>query len=184
MRWSDRTRDWVVTGAFLAVVGGLVALGWLNRANGARGGEMAPPLALRALDGSERSLEDYRGRVVLLNIWATWCAPCRLEMPAMQRVYERYRNQGLEIVAVAVDDQAGPRFSRVEDLIREFVDELDLTFDVFLDPTGDTERALGVAALPTTFLIDRAGRIRVREVGGRYWDREPHVDIIESLLED
>ena len=101
----------------------------------------------------------------------------------MQRVYERYRDAGLEIVAVAVDDRAGP-FPRVEDLVRDFVDQLGLTFPIFLDPTGDTERRLGVSALPTTFLIDRDGRIRAREVGGRYWDSAPHIDTLELLLEE
>jgi peroxiredoxin len=184
VKLSARARDWVVTGGFLVVVGALVAVGWFNRATEARPGEPAPALGLRGLEGSRATLADYRGQVVLLNVWATWCAPCRLEMPAMQAVYERYRDRGLEIVAVSVDQTAGPRFGSVEELVRAFVDDLGLTFPVFLDPSGETERTLAVAALPTTLLIDRSGRIRAREVGGRYWDREPHVDVIESLLEE
>ena len=183
MALSERARDRVITGTFLCVVAVLVALGWQHRAAEPERGMAAPALPLRGLDGARAALSDYRGRVVLLNIWATWCAPCRLEMPAMQRAYDRYRDDGLEIVAVAVDDRAGP-FPSVEDLVRAFVDQLGLTFPVFLDPTGDTERRLGVVALPTTFLIDRDGRVRAREVGGRYWDRSPHIDTIESLLEE
>lgn len=102
----------------------------------------------------------------------------------MQRVYERYADRGLEILAVAVDLDPGERQADggVVGAVSEFVDRFGLTFPVALDPTGGTERLLEVNYLPTTFLIDRQGRIRVREVGGRYWDAETHIEMIESLL--
>ena len=104
----------------------------------------------------------------------------------MQRAYDELRDEGLEIVAVAVDDRPGLRQpdGSIEGLVSDFVDQHGLTFPVVVDPTGDTERRYGVSALPTTFLIDRNGRIRVREVGGRFWDRGPQMDMIRNLLEE
>jgi peroxiredoxin len=185
MALSDRGRDLVVTIGIVVVVAGLVLAGWLTREPGPPDvGQEAPALRLPLVAGDTAELADYRGRVVLVNIWATWCPPCITELPSMQRVYERYRDDGLEILAVAVDHRPGEPGpdGRVVGVVSEFVDRFGLTFPVALDPTGGTERLLGASALPTTFLIDRSGRIRVREVGGRYWDREPYVDMIESLL--
>lgn len=188
MRLGDRGRDALVGGAFLLVVGGLVIAGWLSRDSSlvlADGGP-APSLELPTLEGGTLSLEELRGKVVLLNIWATWCAPCVKEMPSMQRVYEKHRANGFEILAVAVDREPGVRQpdGRIEGLVSEFVERLGLTFPVVVDPTGDTERRFDTEYLPTTFLIDREGRIRVREVGGRFWDQEPYLDMVESLLEE
>lgn len=190
MGMSERARDWLVTGGFLMVVVVLVVVGWLNR--GERGyapvdvGEDAPALALPRIDGDTLSLAQLRGKVVMLNIWATWCAPCRLEMPSMQQVYEQLREEGLEVVAVSVDQNPGLRQpdGAVRGVVSDFVEQLGLTFPVVVDPTGGTERLYGIEALPTTFLIDRHGRIRVREVGGRYWDRPPQLDMIKNLLEE
>lgn len=186
MALSERGRDWLVASAFVAVIAGLVALGWVTRERPAAHapGALAPALRLPLLEGDTADLAGYRGRVVLLNLWATWCPPCITELPSMQRVYEAYADDGLVILAVAVDALPGERQAdgRIVGVVSEFVDRFGLTFDVALDPTGGTERLLGVNYLPTTFLIDRDGRIRVREVGGRYWDGAPYVEMIESLL--
>lgn len=190
MRLSERGRDWLVSGAFLAVIGALVTVGWLNRAESGFApvdrGEPAPPITLDRIDGGTLSLADFRGKVVMLNVWATWCVPCVIEMPSIQRVYDELRDEGFEVVAVAVDDRPGVRQEdgTIRGLVSDFVERHGLTFPVVVDPTGGTERLYGVAGLPTTFLIDRTGRIRVREVGGRYWDRPPQVDAIRSLLEE
>lgn len=188
MRLGDRTRDWLVTGAFLAVIGGLIALGWSNRERGVRlaVGEDAPALRLPRIDGGEATLAEYRGKVVLVNIWATWCSPCRLEMPSIQAVYEAYADEGLEVLAVAVDDDPGERQpdGRIAGKVSEFVEQLGLTFPVAVDPTGGTERLFRTEYLPTTVLVDRQGRIRLHEVGGRFWDQQPYVDMIESLLKE
>lgn len=188
MKLGDRTRDWLVTGTFLGVIGGLIVLGWVSRDRGvhlAVDGP-APALTLPRIDGGRATLAEYRGQVVLLNIWATWCAPCRAEMPSIQRVYERYAGEGLAVLAVAVDDDPGDRREdgRIEGKVSAFIEELGLTFPVVVDPTGGTERQFGTEYLPTTVLIDRRGRVRLREIGGRFWDREPYVDMIESLLKE
>jgi thiol-disulfide isomerase/thioredoxin len=185
---SDRARDLLVSGAFLVAVAGLVVVGWLTRepALALEAGAPAPALELPRLEGGTLSLTALHGKVVLVNIWATWCPPCIKEMPSLQRVYEEHGEDGLEIVAVAVDDRPGtpqPDGS-VEGLVSEFVERLGLTFPVALDPTGGTERAFDTEYLPTTVLIDRTGRIRATEVGGRFWDEAPYIDMIESLLEE
>lgn len=188
MRLGDRGRDLLVSAAFLLLVTGLVVVGWLNRGSSVvlAKGDVAPSLELPRLEGGTLSIEELRGKVVLLNIWATWCAPCVKEMPSMQRVYERHRDEGLEVLAVAVDHEPGIRQpgGRIEGLVSDFVDRLGLTFPVVVDPTGDTERRFDAEYLPTTFLIDREGRIRVKEVGGRFWDQEPYIDMVLSLLEE
>lgn len=104
----------------------------------------------------------------------------------MQRIYEEYEDDGLEILAVAVDDEPGVRQpdGRIDGLVSDFVERYGLTFPVVVDPTGGTEQRLGTEYLPTTFLIDREGNIRAREVGGRFWDQEPFVDMVQSLLEE
>lgn len=187
MRVGDRGRDLLVTGGFLLVVTALVVVGWLNRAPAALPmGAAAPALELPDIEGGTVSLQELRGRVVMLNIWATWCPPCLREMPSMQRVYEQHRESGLEILAVAVDDFPGTREDdgRVVGLVSDFVDRLGVTFPIVLDPSGDTERLFDTEYLPTTILIDRQGRIRAREVGGREWDQEPYIDMVLSLLEE
>ena len=201
MTASRRTRDFVVAGVFLAAVGGLVTVGWVASdpavestaapapERGARGlpdGTMAPSLELPRINGDTADLAQYRGRPVIVNIWATWCPPCVREMPSLQRVYERFGEEGLEILAVAVDDLPGERQpdGRIEGLVSRFVDEYGLTFPVMIDPTGRTEQRFGTEFLPTTVLIDREGRIRVTEVGGRAWDEPPYLNMIQALMEE
>jgi thiol-disulfide isomerase/thioredoxin len=187
MALSERARDWLITAVFAVVVVALVTLGWLGRQRPPPvAGEPAPELRLPRIDGGVVELSGYRGRVVMVNIWATWCPPCITELPSMQRTYEAYADQGLEILAVAVDQRPGERQpdGRIVGVVSEFAERFGLTFEVVVDPTGGTERLLGVNYLPTTLLVDRQGRIRAREVGGRYWDTEPYIEMIEALLEE
>jgi len=132
----------------------------------------APSSPLREVKG----IDDYTGEVVLLNIWATWCGPCRIEMPSMQRLQERLGPKGLRIVAVSVDDpgQAGA--------IRRFAEELGLTFDLLHDPTKAIERTYQTTGVPETFLIGRDGTIRRRSIGAEAWDSEANIAQLERLL--
>ncbi len=192
MKLRERTRDWLVSAVLLTVVGALVVVGWLSRdAAGSPvpaplAGERAPSLALPTIDGRGLSLDTLRGHVVLLNIWATWCGPCRQEMPSIERLYRRHRDRGLRVVSVAVDDHPGERQpdGRIVGPVSQFMERYGLTFPVAVDPTGGTEARFGTQYLPTTVLIDRAGRIRSKEVGGRTWDTPPQADLVESLLEE
>ncbi|MCB1790678.1 MAG: TlpA family protein disulfide reductase [Gammaproteobacteria bacterium] len=143
--------------------------------------EVAPPLAaadfaLPDIDGENHALSDYRGRVVMLNFWATWCPPCRREMPSMQRLYDKYRERGL--VVVAVNQWEDP------DLVFEFTGRLsvDPTFPILFDRESRVAEDYGVKGLPTTFLIDKDGQIRFRAIGGREFDHPDVEAIIEALL--
>ncbi|MBM3884374.1 MAG: TlpA family protein disulfide reductase [Gemmatimonadetes bacterium] len=137
---------------------------------GATGAAPTPPV--REVKG----IDDYTGDVVLLNIWATWCGPCRVEMPSMQRLQERLGPKGLRIVAVSVDDpgKAGD--------IRGFAQELGLTFELLHDPTKAIERTYQTTGVPETFLIGRDGTIRRRSIGAEAWDSEANVAQLERLL--
>jgi peroxiredoxin len=119
----------------------------------------APELTLMDTDGTSRSLADYRGQVVLVNLWATWCPPCKEEMPALQSFYNKYRELGLVVIAINDGDPT-------EDVL-QFVKDYQLTFPVWLDPTYiATEQAFKTLSLPSSFVIDRMGTIQLQWVGG------------------
>jgi len=123
-------------------------------------GFQAPDFTLTTLSGSDLSLRELRGQGVILNFWASWCPPCKAEMPALQRVYEDYRDQGLVVVAVNVTSQdALPN-------VQTFVAEHGLTFPIPLDTTGQVAKMYRVHSLPTTFFIGPDGVIREIVVGG------------------
>jgi cytochrome c biogenesis protein CcmG, thiol:disulfide interchange protein DsbE len=151
----------------------LLALGWmwLTRAPNQdattaglipapQAGFLSPDFTLNNLNDEAIRLSDLRGSVVLVNVWATWCPPCRAEMPAMQRVYEEYQAQGFEILAVNASAQ--DTFANLE----PFVAEYGLTFPILLDETGEVTRAYRVLSLPTSFFIGKDGVISEVVVGG------------------
>jgi len=139
-------------------------------------GHLAPDFTLRALTGEAVRLSAFRGqKAVLINFWATWCAPCRLEMPTMEKAYQRYKGKGLEILAVNVD--AGPKNG-----VKNFTEELGLTFPALLDPKMEVLHLYRLAAIPASFLIDRHGIIQFRELGYRDWTDRGSVKILEELL--
>lgn len=125
-----------------------------------REGFAAPDFRLTLLGGGEIALSDLRGKVVIVNLWASWCPPCRAEMPALQEVYEANRDRGLEILAVNTTYQDS------EAAAARFVQEYGLTFPVPLDQTGEVSRSYLLRALPTSFFIDRDGVIRSVVIGG------------------
>jgi peroxiredoxin len=183
---GERTRSWLQTGVILAALAVVVALGWRERQRFAPvgPGDRAPTYAAPSLAGDTVSLESLRGRVVLLNVWATWCAPCRWEMPAIERLHREYRDQGLEVVAASVDVVPGgiDALRAPDGPVARMVDELGLTFRILLDPAGEVQDRFGVAGLPTTFLIDRDGRIVERVLGPARWDEPPHRDRVLRVL--
>jgi thiol-disulfide isomerase/thioredoxin len=121
-----------------------------------------PALELNDLQGRAHRLADYRGRVVLVNFWATWCAPCREEMPSIQRLKQRFANRPFVVLAVNVDEP--------EARIHKFLSELPLDFPVLLDPEGRTTKAWKVRVLPASFVIARDGRIRYTVTGDLDWN--------------
>jgi peroxiredoxin len=139
-------------------------------------GSEAPDFEAPALDGrTPVRLADHRGRIVLLNFWATWCKPCEDEMPAMERLYEQLHPAGFELLAVSVDKEAPE--------VAAFRDRLDLTFPILLDPAEEVSRRYQTAGYPESLLIDRDGLVIERYVGPRAWDDPAYVERIRSLLE-
>jgi peroxiredoxin len=118
----------------------------------------APKLTLADLNGVTRSLADYRGQVILVNLWATWCPPCKEEMPTLQAYYNKHNDEGFTIIAINDGDPAPD--------VAQFVKDYRLTFPVWLDPTYiATEQAFKTLNLPSSFVIDRGGTIRLQWVG-------------------
>lgn len=116
----------------------------------------APDFELETLSGSRLRLQDLRGKPVLLNFWATWCAPCRIEMPVLEARYEQLQPE-LEVLAINFDETA--------DEVGAYTSEMGLTFPVLLDPGGEVQRLYQIRGYPTSFLVDEDGIIRVQHIG-------------------
>ena len=135
----------------------------------------APDLSLRDLSGQQQDLTDYRGQVVLVNLWATWCPPCRAEMPALQQFHEQHQNDGFTVIAINDGESA--------DVVRNFVQARLLTFPIWLDPHYTaTEVAFRSRNLPSSYVIDRGGVVRFTWVGAI--DRENLEEFIAPLIEE
>jgi cytochrome c biogenesis protein CcmG, thiol:disulfide interchange protein DsbE len=141
-------------------------------------GSKAPDFVASTLGSTPKGkgLEDYAGQVVLLNLWATWCAPCRVEMPSIQNLHDAYARRGLKVVAVSVD--AGG----TEQQIRSFTDSLGLTFEILHDSSGGIQQRYRTTGVPETVLIGRDGVIRKRVRGAVHWDSPANRALVEQLL--
>lgn len=138
----------------------------------------APSVAFQALDGAAASLPDFRGRVVLVNFWATWCAPCVAEMPALERLHRALAEEGLAVLAIS-QDRGGAA------VVNPFLARIDLQhLPVYLDAKGVLGRAFALKGLPTTFLLDREGRVLAGLVGPAEWDSPEALDFIRHYLQD
>jgi len=137
-------------------------------------GGIAPTLELRDLDGKAHQLENYRGKVVLINFWASWCPPCLIEMPSLISVYKQFNEKGFEILAINLDENSKP--------VHEFLESIDIPFKIFLDPKGLTAQNYLVYGLPYSVLLDREGKVRFKVFGGHDWDKGEPFEKIKSLL--
>ncbi len=120
-------------------------------------GRPAPVFLLPGLDNKLHRLTDYRGKQVVLNFWATWCVPCRLEMPLLEKTYQRLQNNGLVVIGINMGEAVSP--------VRQYVDDLHITFPILLDADQTAAAQYKVIGLPTTFFIDAQGIIRASQVG-------------------
>jgi len=123
-------------------------------------GFLAPDFTLDTLDGDTVTLSDLRGKAVLVNLWATWCPPCRSEMPAIQKLYDEYKDQGFVVLAVNATNQ--DQVSKIPDFIQEY----GLTFPILLDTAGEVSRQYQLRSLPSSFFIGRDGVIQEVVIGG------------------
>ena len=129
---------------------------------------------LQLLSGTNATLSSYRGKVVILNFWATWCPPCRAEMPSMETLYQRYKDQGLEMLAVNLGENTST--------VQQFIQRNGYTFPVLLDRERKSGSLYGIEAIPTTFILDRQGKIIGRIVGSIHWDTPQVFAAFEALL--
>lgn len=181
---QDRKR-WTLLTVFVALVG----LGWIAGSSlqaeattdglipAPKEGFLAPDFQLETIDGSTVTLSDFQGRPVIINLWASWCPPCRAEMPALQSVYEEYSDRGLEILAVHMTSQDSVGSAQ------DFINQNGLTFPIPLDRRGFVGTLYQSRALPSTFFLDRSGMIQKVVIGG------PMSEVllrstVESLLEE
>jgi thiol-disulfide isomerase/thioredoxin len=167
--------------AFLALPGGLLAAQDSVPELSYTLTPMEPPVAapgftLDDMDGKSHSLSDYRGKWVLINFWATWCPPCRKEMPSLEQLYQTFHGRSFRVLAVNQWENA--------DLVFSYLGDLDVfpSFPILFDPDSKVSEAYGVRGLPTSFIIDPQGRIAYRAVGGREFDHPEVVRLIDGLL--
>jgi thiol-disulfide isomerase/thioredoxin len=137
-------------------------------------GGPAPALRLQDLEGRPHRLADFRGRVVLINFWATWCAPCRDEMPSIQGLKDKLAGKPFAVLAVNLDEP--------ESRIRNFLSQMKVDFTILLDPGREAARAWGARILPASYIVGPDGRVRYTLVGEINWDNEHVVARISELL--
>jgi len=175
------TRQWLLVGAVVATLAAGAA--WLSKygpdIQTVSVGSRAPDFqAVDLATGDSVSLRDrYRGAVTLVNIWATWCEPCRVEMPAMEKVYGDLAPQGFRIAAVSIDE--GP-----PDDVRAFGRDLGLSFDLLQDRTTRVQQVYQTTGVPESFLLNRDGVIVKRVIGAHDWDSPVNRALIERLLSE
>jgi peroxiredoxin len=153
----------------------LVAVAGCQR-GGALVGTPAPEFSLADLKGNAVRLANLKGKIVFVNVWATWCEPCREEMPAMQALYEKLNGPDFEMLAVSAD-QSG------RDVVERFVKSHALTFPVLPDPDLQVADRYQVTGYPETFVIDRNGTIVAHELGPRHWDAPDTIAVFRRLME-
>jgi peroxiredoxin len=135
-------------------------------------GQQAPDFTLPDVDGAQVSLQQYQGKLVFLNFWATWCIPCREEMPALEKLHQTYR----DLVVLSIDLKESP------EQVKAFFDKLALSFPSLIDANGSVFRAYSVTGMPTTYLIGRDGSILARGIGGRDWTRAEAHELLRELM--
>ena len=179
--YSNRPYAYALVGVVL-----LIGVAWMNqdRIQPVTTGTVAPDFEVENLAGGMARLSDHSGEVVLVNIWATWCLPCRIEMPSMERLYQTLGEEEFEIMAVSVDAELGllDEAGEVGGDIRAFADSLGLTFPMLHNPSGDIQRLYRTTGVPETFLIGRDGIIYKEIAGGTEWDVAEHRELIQRLL--
>src|SRR5881296_2096606 len=140
-------------------------------------GKIAPEFELPDLVDKSVRLSDFRGKVVFLNFWATWCKPCREEMPSMEILYKNFEKDGLVILAISID-----RVTTKKD-IPPFVKALNLTFPILIDSWGQTDKRYKLMGVPETYIIDQNGVLREKVIGPRDWTRPESLETIVQLLQ-
>lgn len=168
----------VILLAAAAILGVVFLIVWLQSAKyePLTVGKVAPDFQLPDLNDKQVRLSDFRGKVVFLNFWATWCKPCREEMPSMEVLYKNFEKDGLVILAVSID-----RVTTKKD-IPPFVKGMNLTFPVMVDSWGQTDKRYKLMGVPETYIIDQQGVLREKSIGPRDWTRLDNLQVLTQLL--
>ena len=141
-------------------------------------GKVAPDFELPDLDDKSVRLSDFRGKVIFLNFWATWCKPCREEMPSMEVLHQSLQKDGLVVLAVSID-----RVTTKKD-IPPFVKNLNLTFPILVDSWGQTDKRYKLMGVPETYIIDQQGVLQEKIIGPRDWTRLDNLNVVTKLLKE
>ena len=173
-------QQWVVVGAIVAVLTvGLVGISQTMKDElfPVTIGSVAPNFRAKVLgENRYKTLADYKGEVLLVNIWATWCPPCIKELPSLEQLHKAYGSKGLKLVAISIDEFVG------EDSIRAFAKNAGITFEVLHDSAGAIERAYQTTGYPETFVIGREGTIRKKWIGPDDWSSQGNRALVAQLL--
>ena len=130
---------------------------------------------LKDVNGKEITLSDFRGRIVFLNFWASWCPPCRDEMPSMEKLYQRFKDREFAMIAISMQEPASQ--------VKKFFREHNLNFIALLDSTGEVGKQFGIRSIPTTFILDRAGEVIGGAIGAREWDSRKSFALFDYLID-
>lgn len=141
-----------------------------------KGQPPAPDFELKDIDGSIHKLTDYRGKVVIVNFWATWCPPCRFELPSMERLWQKTKDRGVMMLAINLGEDA--------DTIFTFTSDYPVSFPLLLDPDSSVTKEYSVLGIPTSYVINPQGQIIYRAVGTREWDDEQLTGAILALTKE
>ncbi len=133
----------------------------------------APDFTLPDMDGEMFSLSSYKGKTVIINFWATWCPPCREELPSMNRAWHKIKDDNIAMIAINVGED--------EDTIFSFMGDYPIDFQVLLDQSGEIINKWPVKGLPTTFVLDPKGHLHYRAIGGREWDSDSILDLVRAI---
>jgi peroxiredoxin len=139
-------------------------------------GQAAPDFALKSSTGENLRLSEYRGDVVMINFWATWCGPCRQEMPLLDELYTRYQRVGFNLLGVNIDDDSGKALAMIQ--------ELGVNFPVLFDSRKEVSKMYEVGAMPVTVIVDRAGKVRYVHQGYKPGYENMYLDQVRTLLHE
>lgn len=154
----------------------LIVLAASSLASSGMEGQQAPDFALKSSNGDNLRLSEYRGDVVMINFWATWCGPCRQEMPLLDELYQRYERVGFSLLGVNIDDDSRRAMQMIE--------ELGVKFPVLFDARKEVSELYEVEAMPVTVLVDREGNVRYVHHGYKPGYEDKYLDQIRSLLRE
>ena len=157
-----------------ALLAALVAVAW--PADATDGSPPAPEFKLANRSGGELSLSGLKGQVVMINFWASWCGPCRKEFPALDQIYSKYKPMGFQMVAINVESEKADA--------ERFLGQTPVSFPILFDPDNKVSGNYGVSAMPTTFLVDRQGRLRWQHRAYKPGDEAKYIEQIRAMLRE